>query len=406
MKRIHHYLLTIGCLLVLGVIGVQASLATPHKVTHLRSTSKTDTTITLKWKDQAQADRYQIRITKPNGKLLKKVWTHKRSKTVTDLKSATRYSFKVRAEIGKKSRDNFGQYSKTVYAQTEPEPATPVLFGFWGLNGYHTADGLADVQTRLNATVFQVASGSGTNYTVNTFLPMVKASGMKVTLRLSGGQSEYTTAGSFDLAEWKALVARWEGSGIQAYIDDGTLVGHMLLDDIDTYSVTDATAADLEEMARYSEEILPGLMTYVRQKCSRMPTPSVNAGQYIYVDNCVNQYTNYQGYSDGPIANYVIAQKGAADSLGLGVINGLNIADGGDGSSGQAGWSNGKYAMSADEITEYGTALLAMEDVQMFLMWEYDGQELWYDGTTIGSDYFDQPELQAALADLGALAAE
>lgn len=488
----------VGCLVVLSFNGIQiatalqlSSLNTPTRVKHVRVKSKTDTTTTLKWRDQRSADRYQIRVTKPNGKVLKKIWTRKHNKMVTGLTSGKRYGFKVRAEIGKKSRHNFGRYSTIVRARTEvtettddstepidnseddtvddttdttdqpddstddttdttddtdvdetpddtdddsdqtdevdetndtgddtdestndgvdPEPATPVLFGFWGLNGYHTAAGLADVQERYRATVFQVAQ-SGVNYTVNTFLPMVEASGMNVTLRLSGSQSQYTTAGSFDLAKWKALIDRWRVSDtqphdIQPYIDNGTLVGHMILDDIDTYAVTDATAADLDEMARYSEEVFPGLMTYVRQKCSRVPTPTVNDGQYVELDNCVNQYTNYQGFSDGPVADYIVTQTAAAEALGLGMINGMNIADGGDGSSGQPGWSSGKYAMSAEEITEYGEALLAVPTIQMFLMWEYDGQEAWSDGS-IGSDYFDQPELQAALAGLGELAAQ
>jgi hypothetical protein len=36
----------------------------------------------------------------------------------------------------------------------------------------------------------------------------------------------------------------------------------------------------------------------------------------------------------------------------------------------------------------------------MFLNWEYDAEERWADGS-LGSDYFDQPEVQAALHRLG-----
>ena len=55
--------------------------------------------------------------------------------------------------------------------------------------------------------------------------------------------------------------------------------------------------------------------------------------------------------------------------------------------------------MSAAEITTYGQALI-VDDLGMFLAWEYDAQEVWPDGT-IGADYFDQPALQGALSDLG-----
>jgi hypothetical protein len=105
------------------------------------------------------------------------------------------------------------------------------------------------------------------------------------------------------------------------------------------------------------------------------------------------------------VVTYAQTEHDIAATLGLGIINGLNIADGGDGSSGQPGASPGKYAMSAAEISNYGTALLSVSGVQMFLMWEYDGSQIWSDGVTVGGDYFDRPEIQAALADLGSLAA-
>jgi hypothetical protein len=91
--------------------------------------------------------------------------------------------------------------------------------------------------------------------------------------------------------------------------------------------------------------------------------------------------------------------------LEVGVINGLNIANGGDGSSGQPGWGEGRFAMSPSEITEYGTVLANVPRCGMFLNWEYDGEEAWTDGS-VGSTYFDKPELQAALLALGKVVAD
>lgn len=416
------------------------TIAAPKKVTNLRVEQKTTSSVTLKWKDLTAADRYQVRVMKKNGDLLYKQFTKKRTLEMTGLKADHQYRFKVRAQAIGKQDKTFGKYSKTITAKTkvpsaeddsindadnntddaddtngtdgndsseEPIPASPVLIGFWGLNGYTSEDGLADVQSRFHSSVFQVA-GSASNYTVNTLLPMVKNSGMKITLRLTHDHDAYTTSGNFDLALWKSDLDSWNSYDIQNYIDDGTLVGHMLLDDIDTFSGTDPTAAELDEMARYSQEKFPGLMTFVRQTCSRMPTPDTENGEYQYVDNCVNQYTNYPGYSDGPIDSYVTTQISAADTLGLGMINGLNIVDGGDGSSGELGSRSNHYAMTATEITEYGEALLNVPNLQMFLMWEYDGEQTsWLSSHyTYGADYFDQSALQAALAGLGELAAE
>lgn len=274
------------------------------------------------------------------------------------------------------------------------EAAASVPYGYWGLNGFVTEDGLAEVSDRLVAGTFQVANENPT-WTVGTLLPMVRDTGMTVSLRLSGDHGSYTTSsGSFDLDAWKDRVDLWAGSGVQAFIDDGTLAGHMILDDIHNFSGADPTGDQLDEMARYSKEVLPGLMTFVRCQASTMPEPT--AGVYVHLDASVNQYQSV----DGEIEEYVAEELAAATALDLGIINGLNIADGGDGSSGQPGWRSGRYAMSAEEILEYGSLLAEMPGVGMFLNWEYDGSEEWSDGT-IGADYFDQPTLQAALAELG-----
>lgn len=278
------------------------------------------------------------------------------------------------------------------------EAPAGIPYGYWGLNGYVSASGLADVSDRLRAGTFQVANESPT-WTVRTLLPMVRDAGMTVTLRMAGDHGSYTTSGgSFDLEAWKDRVDLWAGSGVQAFIDDGTLVGHMILDDIHNFSGADPTGDQLDEMARYSKEVLPGLMTFVRCQASTMPEPT--AGVYVHLDASVNQYQS----GDGEIEGYVAEELAAATALDLGIINGLNIADGGDGSSGQPGWRSGRYAMSADEIREYGSLLAAMPGVGMFLNWEYDGDEAWSDGT-IGADYFDQPALQAALVELGGIVA-
>lgn len=275
---------------------------------------------------------------------------------------------------------------------TGPSTGAPPLYGFWGLNDYQSASGFADVESRFGMQVFQVAC-STPNWCVNTLLPMVKSAGIHVTFRMTSGPSGDTTSGNFDIAKWKAQLPAWSSYDVQSYIDDGTYVGHMLLDDIHNYSGRDPTGDELDEMARYSKSFFPGLMTYVRERATEMPVPS--SGQYDYVDACVNQYQ----WNHGEIHDYATEQQAQALALNLGTIEGLNIADGGDGRSGQPGWRSGFWAMSAEEITEYGNVLAAIPEMGMFLNWEYDGSEAWSDGT-IGDTYFNQADKQAALADL------
>jgi hypothetical protein len=285
-----------------------------------------------------------------------------------------------------------------VIATDLPRASSLVPFGFWGLNGFLTPAGLADVRERTGLAVVQLAT-SGAGYTFGTLLPLMRESGVRITLRLTGDHEYYTTpCGDFDLAAWKRQLDTWDPARLAPYIEDGTLVGHMLLDDIVNFEGTDPTGDELEEMARYSRERLPGLMVYVREEASRMPTPS--AGRYRYVDAAVNQYTIRRG----DVHTYTDANMRASGELGLGVINGLNIADGGNGTSGKPGWGRGFWAMSPVEIRSYGSVLATVDGLGMFLCWEYDGEERWSDGS-VGADYFRTPEVEAALADLGRLVA-
>lgn len=279
-------------------------------------------------------------------------------------------------------------------AELPPADGPPRLYGYWGLNGFVTPEGLPDIQQRLGATVFHTSTRAP-GFATRTLLPMARAAGMKVTLRLTGDHEHYTDPqGNFDINAWKAALQPWAEADLQPFIADGTLHAHMLLDDIHNFEGDDPTGDELDEMARISKVLLPGLPTFVREKATEMPTPS--AGRYTHVDAIVNQYR----HREGDVTAWTTRQVAHARTLDVGLIHGLNIANGGDGSSKQPGWQEGRFAMSADEIRRYGAVLTAEPRVSMFLNWEYDGEEKWSDGS-VGSAWFDRPELTAALLEVG-----
>lgn len=276
-----------------------------------------------------------------------------------------------------------------------------IPFGFWGLNGYVCQAGLQDVRSRFKATVFQVLS-DGPNYNINTLLPTVENAGMKISLNITGNYSDFADAeGNFDIALWEAALNDYfsdpdTAADMQEYVDNGTIIGIMLMDDIYNFTGDDPTAEELEQMACDMEEHID-VMTWVREDIN---------GNLILEDetfqfDCLDAFGFQYSFQKGSIDDYIAEQQAAADNLNVDIVAGLNIADGGDGSSGQQGWSGpGFYAMSSEEITEYGEAMLDMENLVMFLMWEYDAEEKWPDGRR-GSNYFNQPELQAAIYNLG-----
>ena len=278
----------------------------------------------------------------------------------------------------------------------EPEPTgRGIPIGFWGMNGYWDTTGMAAVGDDFGATISQISS-SDPAYGVETLLPAAKAAGMKLSLRMTGGHSHYTTDGDFDLAKWKDRLTRWADSGVQPFIDDGTLALHMVLDDISNWSGRDPTGNELDEMARHSKELLPGLVTYVRKDASKIPVPT--SGRFTYLDAAGCQYTHYRG----DIRQWAPTQIEAADDLNLGIIFGLGIVHGGSGESGQPTYS-GWWAMSPNEIRGWGTQLLSYHVAGAFLSWEFDAYETWPDGTT-SAVYFSQPAHRLALTDLSVLA--
>ena len=147
-----------------------------------------------------------------------------------------------------------------------------------------------------------------------------------------------------------------------------------------------------------SKALFPGLMTFVRKQATEIPAPT--GGRFDQLDACDNHFKA----EEGDVGDYITEETEAAEALGLGVIFGLNMVNGGDGSSGQVGMDAGMFAMSGDELRAYGRALIAEPICGMFLGWEYDGASEWADGT-IGSAYFDHPDRAAALVELGRLAA-
>jgi hypothetical protein len=74
------------------------------------------------------------------------------------------------------------------------------------------------------------------------------------------------------------------------------------------------------------------------------------------------------------------------------VIGGLNVLDGGNGSSGIPGTYGTKWAMSASELRTYGSVMLAPTYVCGFLMWKYT------------SAYYSRTDVKSAMSALSTLA--
>jgi hypothetical protein len=210
--------------------------------------------------------------------------------------------------------------------------------------------------------------------------------GGRMILRMTGGPAHRikNANGTFSFTKWKNLVNEYTKYNFNSYISDGTLIGHFLIDEPQNASRWGGKTiphATVEAMAKYSKDRWPGLTTFARVAPTWLAGATIT---YTSLDAGWAQYAAYQGDAAGWIAKEVAAAK----RKGLGLAVGMNVLDGGNGSSKVAGWTKGKYKMSATEVKNYGTALLNQSYSCSFFNWTY------IDG---GAEYFARADVSASL---------
>jgi hypothetical protein len=227
-----------------------------------------------------------------------------------------------------------------------------------------------------------------TPYTMPTDLATARARGARVVLRLSGSDSRVKNAdGTFSLSKWKTWVDRFKTVNFSSYITDGTIVGHYLADEPyipGRWGGKAISQATIEQMAQYSKQLWPGMITFVRAPPSWLASSTIT---YRYLDAGWTQYASYQGDPTKWITNEVAKAK----LKGLGIMVGANVLDGGNGSSGIRGTLSGKYSMSAAELRKYGHALLNQTYACGWFNWSY-----LYTGKT----YMSRPDIKSAMTEL------
>ena len=230
-------------------------------------------------------------------------------------------------------------------------------------------------------------------------LSTARSKGGRMILELASGSDDniQNSDGTFSLTKWKAMVLAFKPLALGSYITDGTLMGHFLIDEPQNARKWGGKAiphTTVEAMAQYSKQLWPSLPTFVRAAPTWLEKSPIT---YTYLDAAWTQYEAYfKGRPAMPEVNtWITAEVAAAKRKRLGLIVGLNILDGGNGSSGFRGWMTGNYAMSATEIRNYGTALLKQSYACGFFSWTY-----LYSGAT----YMAKPAIRSVLTELSNMA--
>jgi hypothetical protein len=225
---------------------------------------------------------------------------------------------------------------------------------------------------------------TGMVYTVTpsnvlSFLSSMRAKNGRVLIHFAGEKASRNTDGTFNLAGWKSQIDRFKNIDIKSYIDDGTIVAHYILDEPNFAS-------------RWGDKIIPQSTVEAAAKHSKLrwPTlPTVVNAPATWLAGASVTYTGLDaGWAmfrskNGDPATWSAGQVRKAKSVGLGLVAGLNILDGGDGSSGIRGTQPNTWAMSAAELKSYGTALLSQSYMCAFSMWRYS--DTYYNRTDVKS---------------------
>ena len=255
-----------------------------------------------------------------------------------------------------------------------------IVFASFGM----TSSGLNSVHTGW------MSGGSLDPSNILSHLSSAKAKGGRVIVKLCKGKDHYVknADGTFSLTKWKSLVSRYRNVNLAPYIKDGTIIGHYLIDEphrAARWGGKGISHQTLEEMARYSKQLWPDLTTIVRVAPSWLAGASFN---YRYVDAGWTQYRA----SHGDAAKWVSSEAAVAAREGLGLVVGLNVLDGGNGSSGVRGYTKSKWAMSASEIRSYGAAMLRPDLACAFVNWTHD------------SDFYGRSDIRSAMTEVSSAA--
>jgi hypothetical protein len=205
-------------------------------------------------------------------------------------------------------------------------------------------------------------------------LSAIKARGGKVVLSLSGSQRYYKDSdGHFSFTKWKARVDRFRNVRFSSYITDGTIVGHYLIDepqDAANFNGRKVGGATLEAMAKYSKQIWPGMATIVRAE----PYLIQWSGTYRYLDAAWAQYL----WRKGNVNDYLRKNVSSAQKMGLALVVGLNVPDGGN---------PHQSSMSPSEVQNWGSALLSSSYPCAFLSWKHGDGALLTSSMKSAMDY-------------------
>jgi hypothetical protein len=204
-------------------------------------------------------------------------------------------------------------------------------------------------------SLYNGGHGNFSPRTIVKELSAIRARGGRVVIPFAGSPRYYRENGRFSLSKWKARVNRFRHANLSQFINDGTIIGHYMIDepnDPANWRGSPVPPSMLEQMAKYSKQLWPNMPTIVRVR------PSYLSRNHRYLDAAWAQYLARHGSPDSFIRKNVADAKARR----VGLVVGLNVLKGG---------KPVKTRMSASEVKSWGSTLLNSTYPCAFISWTY-----------------------------------
>lgn len=203
-------------------------------------------------------------------------------------------------------------------------------------------------------------------------LAEIKSRGGRVILSLAGKETNYLDNDHhFSLSLWKERVDRYKGVDFSSFIEDGTVIGHYIIDepnDPANWGGRPVPGSMVEQMAAYSKQVWPKMATIARVEPGYLLQ---TGGEYRSLDAAWAQYVTRKGTP----SDYIRRNIADAQKAGLALVTGLNITKG----------SSTGGEMSASLVESAGSTILAESYPCAFISWEYR------------EGYMDRADIKAAM---------
>ncbi len=208
-------------------------------------------------------------------------------------------------------------------------------------------------------------------------LEAARQSGTSLIIHLTGSRRVHQTAtGALSTEKFAQELAPFQHIDLESYVADGTVVGHLMFDEPHDPSNWDGSPVpyrDIETAAAASKAIWPSLPVGV----GGPPSYLIDGAPWSNLDFAFAQYLT----KHGDVHDWLERELENANASGLGLALSINILGG-----------NNRNPVTAEQLVEWGTLLVAEPKACALLMWKYD----------VG--YIDDPAIQDALFEIAEVA--